>query len=429
MNASTGPAGLDDHGVDPGQVLAMYRRHLGRGRARLAAMTGGIVEVASSGARVWDTTGRQYLDCGGYGVFLLGHTHPDVTAAVIDQIGRHPLATRLLLEPVAATAAATLAGVTPDGLDFVHFVNSGAEATETAIKLARAQGKAVLVSTDGGYHGKTTGALSLTAKAVFQDPFRPLLSATHVPYGDADALAAVLAANPSKCCVVVEPVQGEGGVVVPPTGYLTAVEQLCREHDAMFVLDEVQTGLGRLGTWWGADVEQVSPDVLLVGKNLSGGVIPVAAAVATAEAYAPFDRDPFLHTSTFAGAPVAMAAATAAVRVIARDGLVERAAALGVRIHDMLVDAFAGLRDDVVTDIRGRGLLIGVELADERLAGELILHLMEAGVLVNHSLTAHRVVRFTPPAVLTETDLDELRHALTGAAGHLARYLPASGRR
>jgi putrescine aminotransferase len=176
-------------------------------------------------------------------------------------------------------------------------------------------------------------------------------------------------------------------------------------------------------------VEQVSPDVLLVGKNLSGGVIPVAAAVATAEAYAPFDRDPFLHTSTFAGAPVAMAAATAAVRVIARDGLVERAAALGVRIHDMLVDAFAGLRDDVVTDIRGRGLLIGVELADERLAGELILHLMEAGVLVNHSLTAHRVVRFTPPAVLTETDLDELRHALTGAAGHLARYLPASGRR
>lgn len=429
MSSSTGPVGLEAHDVDPDQVLAMYRRHLGRGRARLAAMTGGIVEVASSGARVWDATGRQYLDCGGYGVFLLGHTHPDVTAAVIGQIGRHPLATRLLLEPVAATAAATLAGVTPDGLDLVHFVNSGAEATETAIKLARAHGKTVLVSTNGGYHGKTTGALALTAKAVFQDPFRPLLSAVHVPYGDAEALATVLAANSAKACVVVEPVQGEGGVVVPPTGYLSAVEQLCRDYEAMFVLDEVQTGLGRLGSWWGADVEGIRPDVLLVGKNLSGGVIPVAAAVATAAAYAPFDRDPFLHTSTFAAAPVAMAAATAAVRVIARDGLVDRAAALGIRIHDMLVDAFAGLRDDVVTDIRGRGLLLGVELVDERLAGELILHLMEAGVLVNHSLTAHRVVRFTPPAVMTDTDLEELQEALTGAAGHLARYLPASGRR
>ena len=420
--------GVDDHGVDTAQLLHMYRRHLGRGRARLGAMTGGITEVTSFGARVWDSTGREYLDCGGYGVFLLGHTHPDVTEAVITQVRRHPLATRLLLEPVAATAAATLAGVTPEGLDLVHFVTSGAEATETAIKLARAHGKTLLVSTYGGYHGKTTGALALTAKPVFQDPFRPLLDTVHVPYGDPDALAAVLADHPGEGCVFIEPVQGEGGVVVPPVGYLSAVQQLCRDHEAMFVLDEIQTGLGRLGTWWGADTEGIRPDVMLVGKNLSGGVIPVAATVATAAAYAPFDRDPFLHTSTFAAAPGAMAAATAAVRVIARDGLVERAATLGDRIHAMLCDAFAGLRGNVVTDIRGRGLLLGVELADEALAGQLMLHLLDAGVLVNHSLTANRVVRLTPPAVITDTDLDQLRHALDDAARHLTRHLPANGR-
>ncbi|MGC5051854.1 aspartate aminotransferase family protein [Micromonospora sp. DT48] len=408
--------------VDTAMVLETYRRHIGRGRARIAAMTGAAIEVASSGAHVWDSTGRRYLDCGGYGVFLLGHAHPDVTEAVIGQIRRHPMATRLLLEPTAATAAAALAEVTPAGLDYVHFVNSGAEATETAIKLARAHGKHVLVSATGGYHGKTTGALALTARPVFQEPFRPLLDSVHVPYGDPSALETVLAERHGQACVVVEPVQGEGGVVVPPPGYLTRVQELCRAYGAMFVLDEIQTGLGRLGSWWGADDEGVRPDILLVGKNLSGGVVPVAAAVATAEAYAPLDNDPFLHTSTFAGAPVAMAAAAAAVRVIARDGLVTRAAGLGERIRQVLDETLGDLRGDVVTDIRGRGLLLGVELADEALAGQLMLHLLEAGVVVNHSLNAHRVVRLTPPAVLTDRDLDELHSALRTAAQQLTRH-------
>lgn len=428
MSTTTRMYGVPDPAIDPARVVETYRRHVGRGRARLAAMTGAVTEVASFGAHVWDSTGRQYLDCGGYGVFLLGHAHPDVTEAVVTQIRRHPLATRMLLEPTVATAAATLAGVTPDGLDYVHFVTSGAEATETAIKLARAHGKHILVSAHGGYHGKTTGALALTAKPVFQDPFRPLLATIHVPYGDADSLADVLAAHASRACVVVEPVQGEGGVIAAPPGYLTRVQQLCRAHDAMFVLDEVQTGLGRLGSWWGADLDGLRPDVLLVGKSLSGGVIPVAAAVATAEAYAPFDSDPFLHTSTFAAAPLAMAAASAAVRVIARDGLAARAAELGQRIQAMLDDAFAGLRGDVVTEIRGRGLLLGIELADEALAGQLMLYLLEAGVIVNHSLNAHRVVRLTPPAVMTNRDLDELGQALIGAARQLARHIHAYGR-
>ncbi|GIJ10060.1 aspartate aminotransferase family protein [Micromonospora andamanensis] len=422
MTSAVGTRAAPAAGIDAAMVLETYRRHIGRGRARIAAMTGAAVEVASSGAHVWDSTGRRYLDCGGYGVFLLGHAHPEVTEAVIDQIRRHPMATRLLLEPTAATAAAALAEVTPEGLDYAHFVTSGAEATETAIKLARAHGKHVLVSTTGGYHGKTTGALALTAKPVFQDPFRPLLDSIHVPYGDASALEAVLAEHPGQACVVVEPVQGEGGVIVPPSGYLSRVQQLCRVHEAIFVLDEIQTGLGRLGSWWGADDERIRPDVLLVGKNLSGGVVPVAAAVATAHTYAPLDNDPFLHTSTFAGAPVAMAAAAAAVRIIARDGLVARAASLGERIRGLLEETLGGLRGDVVTDIRGRGLLLGVELADEALAGQLMLHLLEANVVVNHSLNAHRVVRLTPPAVMTDRDLDELHGALSTAARQLVRH-------
>jgi putrescine aminotransferase len=409
---------IPDSGQD---VVGLYRRHVSSGRARFAELTGGAVEVSSSGSTVVTADGREYLDCGGYGVFLLGHRHPAVVAAVVDQVQRHPMATRLLLEPTVARAAATVASVTPAGLDRVHFVNSGAEATEAAIKLARALGRRTLVSTTGGFHGKTMGALGLTANELYQAPFRPLLPGVHhVPFGDADALREVLAATPDAC-VVVEPVQGEGGVVLPPPGYLTAVADACADAGALFVLDEVQTGLGRLGTWWGADREGVRPDVLLVGKGLSGGVVPVAAMVATDEAYTPFDRDPFLHTSTFAGSPIAMAAAAAAVTTIRDEDLVERARVLGERLLAGLREVFAdcGL---LVRDVRGAGLLIGIEFTDPGVAGAFVLDLLERGMLVNHSLNAHRVVRLTPPAVLTDAEADRVLEEMAGAAAVLTAW-------
>jgi putrescine aminotransferase len=402
------------------EVIGLYKRHLSRGRARLAELSGGAVEVFSEGTRVHTADGGEYLDCGGYGVFLLGHRHPEVTAAVIEQIQHHPLSTRILLEPTAAEAARELASVAPPGLNRVHFVNSGTEATEAAIKLARALGRPNLVSTTGGYHGKTMGALTLTAKPLYQQPFLPLLpGAQHVPYGDAGALAEVLGRGENHC-VVLEPVQGEGGVVVPPPGYLREVEQLCREHGALLVLDEIQTGLGRLGAWWGADREGVRPDIVLVGKTLSGGVVPVAAMIATEHAYAPFNRDPFLHSSTFAASPIAMAAAAATVRVIREEGLVERAKTLGDALLPALRTILAELCPDLVTDVRGVGLLIGIELRDEGIAGELTLELLERHVLVNHSLNAHRVIRLTPPAVLTDADTAWLLDAFTGAATAVA---------
>ncbi|WP_157876899.1 aminotransferase class III-fold pyridoxal phosphate-dependent enzyme, partial [Streptomyces graminilatus] len=205
-------------GTDPGtdnatHIARLYREHLSSGRAVMGTVLGGMLETASEGAWIFTEDGRRYLDFGGYGVFILGHRHPAVTAAVHCQVDAHPLASRVFLEPVAARAAEALVARTPAGLDRVHFVNSGTEATEAGLKLARAHGHTALVSMAGGYHGKTLGALSATANAKYQDPFRPLLPNSHVaPYGDTEALAALLDRLGERACVIVEPVQGEGGV-------------------------------------------------------------------------------------------------------------------------------------------------------------------------------------------------------------------------
>ncbi|WP_018571022.1 aspartate aminotransferase family protein [Streptomyces sp. PsTaAH-124] len=415
-SASSEPASSvgDAHPAADAHTARLYREHLSAGRAVLGEVLGGMVETRSEGAWVHTSDGRGYLDFGGYGVFILGHRHPAVTAAVHRQIDAHPLATRVFLEPVAARAAAALAAHTPAGLDRVHFVNSGAEATEAGLKLARAHGRTALVSTVGGYHGKTLGALSATANPTYQDPFRPLLpDSAAVPYGDPEALAEVLAQVGERACVIVEPVQGEGGVRIPPPGYLADVGRLCRTHGAFLIVDEIQTGLGRLGSWWGLDTEHVRPDVLLVGKGLSGGVVPVAAMVATDDAYAPFSRDPYLHTSTFAASPLACAAALAAVEAMEQEDVPGRARTLGFRLLHGVRTACTPYTGGLVREVRGRGLLIGLEFGAEQAVGEMILELVGRGVLVNHSLNAGRVLRLTPPAVVTD---DELRLFLTALA-------------
>jgi putrescine aminotransferase len=405
-------------------TLRRYRRHLSRGRAALGELLGGDVEVDSAGAWVRTDTGRQLLNCGGYGVFLTGARHPRVVDAVREQLDRNPVATRLLLEPQAGLAAEALTSTTPAGLDRVHFACGGAEAVEAAIKLARANGRRHLVSMTDGYHGKTLGALSVTQKPLFQDPFRPLLpEVSQVPFGDAAALDRELALHPGTACVIVEPVQGEAGVIVPPAGYLREVAASCRRHDALLVLDEIQTGLGRLGHWWGADRAGVVPDMLLVGKSLGGGVVPVSALVATEAAFAPFDRDPFIHTSTFSGAPLGMAAAVGAITAIREDGLVDRADKLGRVLHDELGHILHEVLGDRVAAIRGVGLLIGIELDVPGLAGELLIELMTAGVVANHSLNADRVLRLTPPAVLDDHEVQ----FLLDATEHAARAVRAVG--
>ncbi|MGK8520156.1 aspartate aminotransferase family protein [Nocardia asteroides] len=389
------------------RTSAVYRKNLSSGRARLADMLGGHLEVESSGPWVVTSDGQRFLNFGGYGVFITGARHPIVVAEVERQLHSHPVSTRLFLEPALGRAAEMLTAVTPDGLDRVHFACSGAEAAEAAIKLARLNGRTFLISMVGGYHGKTMGALSITGRLVFQDPFRPLLpDVAHVPFGDTNALLAVLQQHPDEACVIVEPIQAEAGVLMPPPGYLSAVRSLCSEYGALLVLDEVQTGLGRLGAWWGADRESIRPDILLSGKGLGGGVMPVAAAVTTDEVFEALDRDPLLHTSTFSGVPIAMAAVCGAIRAIEEDGLVVRADRLGEVLLQEVTHIVAEHLSDRGCRVRGAGLLIAVEIDDPGVAGELLIELVKNHIVANLSMNSDHVLRFTPPAVLSDNDVD-----------------------
>ncbi|WP_378730022.1 aspartate aminotransferase family protein [Nocardia brasiliensis] len=410
-----------DTGVE--LVIDRYRRHISSGLATVAQLSGGTFEQEAHGCWVLGGDGRRYLDVGGFGVFLLGHSHPAVVEAVCAQVRRRALATRMLLDPVLARAAETVARAAPAGLDYVHFVNSGAEAVETALKIARLHGCRGIISAHGGFHGKTMGALSVTSNDKLREPFRPLLpEVTAVPFGDAAALAAALEAAPQSCCVIVEPVQGEGGVRIPPPGYLTQVRDLCTANDAVFVLDEVQTGLGRLGRWWGAEFDAVVPDILLVGKGLSGGVVPVAAAICAAPVYAPLSADPFLHPGTFAGNPLAATAAHTVVQVIEREGIVAAASALGERLLARLTEVLMGECPELITEVRGRGLMIGIDCVSPPVATELTLGLRQRAVLTNPSINAGTVVRLTPAAVMSPADEEFLFQALAETAADIAEF-------
>ncbi|WP_411105000.1 aspartate aminotransferase family protein [Streptomyces sp. cmx-4-9] len=408
--------------LEEAEILGLYRSHLSKGRATLAELFGSHMEVASEGAWLTTSDGERFLNAGGYGVFIMGARHPIVMEEVERQLRTHPTSTRILLEPTVARAAEALVAVMPPGLDRVHFALSGAEAVETGLKLARAGGFSRTVSMERGYHGKTLGALSATAKEVYQRPFRPLVPGFHhLPFDDLDALEAELSAHPGDVCVILEPVQGEGGVIIPQKGYLKRVEELVREYDGFLILDEVQSGFGRLGEWWGADVEGVTPDVLLTGKALGGGVMPVSAAVATRKAFRPFDKDPYVHTSTFSGQPVLMAAVQGAVRAMTEERLVTRSMDLGARLLPRIAEIAHRNIPDLVVDVRGQGLLIGVELTEGGLAGELLIELFNHGVVANHSMNGSSVVRFTPPAILTDTDVEFLLNSFDLATRDLVR--------
>jgi putrescine aminotransferase len=404
------------------RVLRGYTAHVNTALASLARLLDTPVETRSAGTKVYAGNGTAYLDCGGFGVFLLGHRHPAVVAAVHRQLDRHPLATRLFLSPELAEAAAALSAVAPVGLDYVFLTNSGAEATEVGLKLARLAGKTRIVAMENGFHGKTLGAVSVTGRAAYRDPFAPLLpDVTFAPFGDAAALGAALATDGSRTAVILEPVQAEGGVRLPPAGYLAEVRRLCTAAGATLILDEIQSGLGRLGAWWGADLAGIAPDLLLTGKILGGGVMPVGGVLATKEVFAPLNADPLLHSSTFAGNPLAAAAVTATLGVLRGEGLVERTRALGPRVLEAARDAVGRHCLHLVREVRGQGLLVGVDFVSADAAAEFMVELLEARVIPSYSLNSSNVLRLTPPALLDEADLDWLSRGLDAAARHVGR--------
>jgi putrescine aminotransferase len=414
------------HDVDRGRVLGRYRAHLGDGAARLAEALELPVEVSGEGAYVLDEQGNRYLQCGGYGVFILGHRPPEVVAALHAQLDRHPVGTRTLLSGELAAAAAQLVELAPAGLERVYFGCTGAEAVETALKLARANGRRRVIATSGGFHGKTLGALSATDRMSFRQPFKPLLpDVDRVRFGDLEGLAEQLAVG-APAAVLLEPVQGEGGVRLPPDGYLAGVRRLCTEHGALLVVDEIQTGLGRLGSWWGWPDEAGTPDLLLVGKALGGGCVPVSAVLATPEAFRALDRNPRVHSSTFSGYPLGMAAVSATLRLMRETDVPARAAVLGERLLRLVTEAAALAPEGTVREVRGRGLLLGVEFSRGEYAGQFTHGLLAERVVPTSSLGADTVVRLTPPVVLTDADLTWLAGALRSAFSSLTVAAPAA---
>ena len=372
-----------------------------------------LVLARGKGAHVWDEDGQEYVDLlGGIAVNVLGHAHPAVVQAVTTQletlghvsnffatVPQITLAERLLDLTSPSQVGEVAAGSTRRGK--VFFTNSGTEANEAALKLTRRTGRTHLVAAEGSFHGRTMGALALTAKQAYREPFEPLPGdVTFVPYGDSAALAA--AVTDETAAVVLEPIQGEAGVVVPPDRYLADARRISSEHGALLWLDEVQTGIGRTGQWFAAAADaQVAPDVVTVAKGLGGG-IPIGACLGLGAAADLLQ--PGHHGTTFGGNPVACAAALAVLDTITDDGLLDRATALGERLE-------AGVASDPrVTAVRGRGLLVGIDVTVD--APQVVAAARTAGFLVN--ATGPGTVRLAPPLVLGDDDAEAFLAAWPG---------------
>jgi acetylornithine aminotransferase len=374
--------------------------------------TPGMALVRGEGAVVWDADGREYVDMfGGIAVNGLGHAHPAVVAAVTTQLGTLAHTSNLFATPPAAALAERLLALAGrEGR--VYFGNSGAEANEAAFKLSRRTGRTHVVTAQGAFHGRTMGALALTGQPAKKAGFGPLPGdVTHVPFGDAEALAA--AVTDETAMVLLEPVLGEAGVVPAPPGYLAAAREITSAHGTLLAIDEVQTGIGRMGLWFAHQAEGIQPDVVTLAKGLGGG-LPIGACLAFGAAATLLG--PGSHGSTFGGNPVCCAAALAVLDTIDTGGLLDRAKRLGER----LTGAITGLPG--VDHVRGSGLLLGIVLTtDVAKAAEAALR--EAGFLVN--ACAPGVVRLAPPLILTDEQADSFVAALPAALHHALGTVPA----
>jgi acetylornithine aminotransferase len=352
-----------------------------------------------AGAHVWDTDGNRYLDLvTGIAVNALGHAHPAIIAAVTEQIGKLSHTSNLYINRPALDLAERLldlSGVDGDGR--VLFSNSGAEANETAFKISRRTGRTKVVATEGGFHGRTMGALALTGQPAKRTPFEPLVpGVVHIPFGDVAALEA--AVDDETAAFIVEPIQGEQGVVVPPEGYLQAAREITSRHGALLILDEVQTGVGRLGTWFAFQQAGVVPDIFTLAKGVGGG-LPLGVCVAIGDTANLLE--PGQHGTTFGGNPVVCAAALAVLNTIAADGLLEHASSVGKEI----ATGIEALNHPLISGVRGAGLLLGITLR-EAVSAKAAAAAQQAGYLINP--IQPDVIRLAPPLVLDEADAHQL---------------------
>ncbi len=389
------------------EIEKKYKEYINPVLSRLLKFSGyGSVETYAEGVYVYNQKGEKFLDCaGGYGVFSLGHRHPKVVSAVKDQLDKIPLSAKVFFNGVMAELAESLSKITPKGIKYSFFCNSGAEAVEGAIKIARkATGRAKIIAASNAFHGKTLGALSVSGRDLYKKGVSPLIPhIVHIPYGDSEALKQAIDEN--TAAVIMEPIQGEGGIIIPPNDFLPAVRELCNKYGAIFIADEVQTGLGRTGKMFAVEHWNVVPDMICLAKALGGGVMPIGAFMGNEKVWRAFEENPLFHTSTFGGGEMACRAALETIKVIIEENLVENAKEEGEYLLRKLSEV-AQEFPEVVKEVRGKGLMIGVELTEEKHAGSVIMEMAKRKIIGVYTLNMPKVIRFEPPLIIKRDEID-----------------------
>ena len=348
------------------------------------------------GSHVWDTDNNEYIDCmGGYGVALVGHRNERVVNAIKSQIDKVITVHSSFYNKTREEFLQTLIGAAPSGLSQVHLNNSGAESVEAAIKFARKfTGKKKMVAMKGSYHGKSMGALSLTFNPKYREPFQPLVEkVSFSPYGDVNALRDVV--DKDTAFVILEPIQGESGIHVPPEGFLQEVRKICDENDSLLIFDEIQSGLGRTGSMWASEHWKTVPDIMCLAKGIAGGV-PMGVTLVRPDTLAVMKKGE--HSSTFGGNPLACAAGTATLHALTQDGLIENAKSMGEKFSHGLEELKS--KHKIIREVRGKGLMIGVELKFE--VKDILMEGIKNGLLLLYS--GRNILRFLPPLVISEED-------------------------
>ncbi len=389
------------------------------------------VEWTGSGAVFRDVLGREYLDClGAFGIMDLGWSHPEVVDAVRAQLGHTPMPSQELIDPLRGVLARLLADITPGNLKYSWFAASGTESIEAAIKIAKLYtGKPAFIVAVKAFHGKTMGSLSMIGKADYRARLGTMYGGPiyHVPFGDAEAVERQLdicdKVGIGVAGVLFEPIQGEAGGIVPPDDFWPCIRQSTRQHGALLIADEVQTGLGRTGRLWGLDHWGVTPDILTVAKSLGGGVMPISAVCTSEDIFQPMMYpNPFMHTTTTGGGALACSAAIAAIHVTLRERLWEQAAEKGAYLIPRL-EKLALQYPQIYEKITGRGLLIGMHFKDAQVGYNVAAGLFKRGVLVAGTLTSAQTVRIEPALVITYEQIDSLLNRLEDTLKSAAQAL------
>jgi putrescine aminotransferase len=388
-------------------TINRYETNVNPAMAKLFRLMGlATVEWYSKGMYVFDVNGNKYIDClGGYGVFSLGHRNSAVLEAVKKQLEYMPLSSKIFLNDKLAELSSSLADILPGDIKYSFFVNSGAEAVEGALKLARLHtGKTKIISMVNAFHGKTFGALSATGRELFRKPFQPLVpDFVHVKYGD--SLAVEHEIDENTAAVIIEPIQGEGGVIVPPDDYLPELRILCDKNDVLLICDEVQTGLGRTGKLFAVDYYNVVPDIIVLAKALGGGVMPIGAFCAKEEVWSKYIESPLLHTSTFGGNQLACVAAIETIKILQNEYDTYKVFEKGNYFIEKLIE-LKNQYPKVIKDVRGRGLIIGIEMTNESLGGFLMAECIKKHIIIAYTLNNPKVIRFEPPFIITYEIID-----------------------